>query len=253
MEAQKIIEALIFAADNPLRPAQILELFQNEDFFGIKMDEELLADALAAIRVKYESDEHVFELRQIDGGYQFFTKVVYYPYLKHAVIAKSTRRMSRASLETLSIIAYKQPITKTEIEFIRGVNCDYAVAKLLEKNLIEMRGRSEAAGRPLLYGTTSYFMEYFALNDIGDLPKLQEVHSDEKDFQTQFKVYVNDGEDAAEEEAMDRVEELERNEELHQITIAPDDEELEEVTTEDLESAFRRMEGDFTIKDLEEE
>ena len=135
MEVQKIIEALIFAADGPMKPTQFLEIFQNEDFFGIKFDEDVLNDALAALLAKYQSDEFVFELKQIDGGYQFYTKKDYYPFVKHAVLAKSTRRMSRASLETLSIIAYKQPITKTEIEFIRGVNCDYAVSKLLEKNL----------------------------------------------------------------------------------------------------------------------
>jgi segregation and condensation protein B len=198
MQVQKIIEALIFAADAPMRPVQILEIFQNEEFFGIKFDEEILEEALAALVEKYRAEDFVFELRQIDGGYQFYTKKDYYPFLKHAVLAKSTRRMSRASLETLSIIAYRQPITKTEVEYIRGVNCDYAVRKLLDKNLIEIRGRSDLPGKPLLYGTTAFFMEYFSLNELKDLPKLDELHSEEKEFQAQFKVYIND--DDAEDE-----------------------------------------------------
>jgi segregation and condensation protein B len=251
MEVQKIIEALVFAADSPVKPVQLMELFQNEDFFGIKFDEDILNDALAALILKYQADDYVFELKQIDGGYQFYTKKDYYPFVKHAVLAKSTRRMSRASLETLSIIAYKQPITKTEIEFIRGVNCDYAVSKLLEKNLIEIRGRSEHAGRPLLYGTTAYFMEYFALNDLRDLPKLDELHSEEKEFQTQFKVYVNDEDGENGEEERDLVEVMETEDELHQIEIAPDDEDLTE--SQDEEATFHRMEGEFNIKDLEEE
>ncbi len=247
MEVQKIIEALIFAADGPMKPTQFLEIFQNEDFFGIKFDEDVLNDALAALLAKYQSDEFVFELKQIDGGYQFYTKKDYYPFVKHAVLAKSTRRMSRASLETLSIIAYKQPITKTEIEFIRGVNCDYAVSKLLEKNLIEIRGRAEFAGRPLLYGTTPFFMEYFALNDLRDLPKLDELNSEEKDFQAQFKVYVND--DEAEGDGEELVEQMEAADELHQMTVEED----EPTDTIDEEATFQRLEGEFRIKDLEEE
>ena len=155
--------------------------------------------------------------------------------------------MSRASLETLSIIAYKQPITKTEIEFIRGVNCDYAVSKLLEKNLSEIRGRSEFAGRPLLYGTTPFFMEYFALNDLRDLPKLDELNSEEKDFQAQFKVYVND--DDVADDAEDPVERMEAEAELHQMTVEEDD----PTDTIDEEATFQRLEGEFRIKDLEEE
>jgi segregation and condensation protein B len=90
------------------------------------------------------------------------------------MIQKNQKRLTRTALETLSIIAYKQPITKAEMEFIRGVNCDYAVQKLLDKQLVSIIGRSEAAGRPLLYGTSPFFMEYFGLADMSDLPKLKE-------------------------------------------------------------------------------
>lgn len=192
MQVQQIIEALVFASDAPMKPAQIMEIFQNEEFFGIKFDESIMEEALGSLAAKYADEAYVFELKQIDGGYQFYTKKEFYPFVKHAVLAKSTRRMSRASLETLSIIAYKQPITKTEVEFIRGVNCDYAIRKLLDRNLIEIRGRSDLAGKPLLYGTTAFFMEYFALNDLGDLPKLDELHSEEAEFQAQFKVVIDE-------------------------------------------------------------
>ncbi|MCL4106257.1 UNVERIFIED_CONTAM: hypothetical protein GTU68_061099 [Idotea baltica] len=165
---------------------------------------ELLPDQLDSLLVslaeKYQADGFVFELRQIDGGYQFYTKRDYYTYVRQAALEKNKRKLSRASMETLSIVAYRQPVTKTEIEFIRGVNCDYAVRKLLDGKLIEIRGRSEAAGRPLLYGTSPYFMEYFGLNDVKDLPKLDEISIDEATFQGQFKVYLqeSDGESAAE-------------------------------------------------------
>jgi segregation and condensation protein B len=231
MQVLQIIEALIFAADAPVKPTQIVEIFQNEEFFGIKFDELILEDALAALQVKYKEKSFVFELRLIDGGYQFYTKKEYYPFVKHAVLAKSNRRMSRASLETLSIIAYKQPITKTEVEFIRGVNCDYAVRKLLDRNLIEIRGRSDVAGKPLLYGTTAFFMEHFSLNDLKDLPKIDEVHSEEADFQAQFKVVLS-GED--DEEFADRPD----PDEMRLVEDGWDDEALE---------------NDLGLKDSEEE
>ncbi|MEM7037436.1 MAG: SMC-Scp complex subunit ScpB, partial [Bacteroidota bacterium] len=194
MEISNIIEALIFAAEGPLKPDQILEVFQHESFEGPDFEAEKVDEALLVLKEKYESDAYVFELRQIDGGYQFYTKRPFYPYLRHAALLKNKKKLSRASLETLSIIAYRQPITKTEIEFIRGVNCDYAVRKLLDKKLVEIRGRSEAPGRPLLYGTSTYFMEYFGINSTKDLPKLEEIKVDEQEFQEQFKVYLKESE-----------------------------------------------------------
>ncbi|MFM2377208.1 MAG: SMC-Scp complex subunit ScpB [Bacteroidota bacterium] len=227
-----------------MKPSQITELFQSEDFLGIEFNEEILADALSQIMLKYRDDLFVFELRQIDGGYQFFTKKDYYPFVKHAALAKSTRRMSRASLETLSIIAYKQPITKTEIEHIRGVNCDYAVSKLLEKNLIEIRGRAEVAGRPLIYGTTAFFMEYFALNDLKDLPRLDELNSEEREIQAAFKVY-----DDEEDQELNPMESLELEDDQRRLeAIGRDD-----APAGDEEAVFHRLEGEFAIKDSEEE
>lgn len=196
MELRNIVEALIFASDSPLRPAQLMEIFQHEDFFGMKFDEEKLETALGGLVEKYQSPDFVFELRQIDGGYQFYTKREYYPYVRHAALQRNRKRLSRASLETLSIIAYRQPITKAEVEFIRGVSCDYAIRKLLDKQLIDITGRSDAPGRPLIYGTSRFFMEYFGINDIKDLPKVEEISIDEAAFKDQFKQYQLSEEEA---------------------------------------------------------
>jgi len=189
-----IIEALIFASDSPVTKEQLLDLWTQEPFSALELTSEQLDLALLGLGEKYKNEAFVFELRQIDGGYQFYTKRDYYAYVKQSLLEKNKRKLSRASMETLSIIAYRQPVTKTEIEFIRGVSCDYAVRKLLDGKLIEIRGRSEAPGRPLLYGTSPYFMEYFGLNDVKDLPKLDEISIDEATFQGQFKVYLQESE-----------------------------------------------------------
>lgn len=192
MEIGSIIEAILFAAEAPMKPEQLIELFKEDDFEGITLDESLLEVIIEGLEEKYKDERFVFELRRIDGGFQLFTKRAYYPYIRHAALVKNQKKLSKASLETLSIIAYRQPISKTEVEFVRGVNCDYAVRKLLDKNLIEIRGRSEAAGRPLLYGTTPHFMEYFGINSIKDLPRIDEVTVDESEYQAQFKVFLSE-------------------------------------------------------------
>lgn len=194
MNPENIIESLLFVADSPLKPRQILEIWEGEEFQDIPMTEELLLPILEGLFDKYQAEFFVFELRQIDGGYQFFTKREFFPYARHAAMIKSKRRLSRSSLETLSVIAYRQPISKTEIEFIRGVNCDHAMAKLLDKKLVEIAGRSTAAGRPLLYKTTSFFMEYFGINDLGDLPRIDEFGMTEEQYQSQFRMFMEERE-----------------------------------------------------------
>jgi segregation and condensation protein B len=121
-----------------------------------------------------------FEVKQIGGGYQFLSKKQFYPALAKLNGEKYTKKLSTASLETLAIIAYKQPITKSEIEQIRGVNSDYSVQKLLEKELIVISGRmEEMVGKPLTYNTSKSFMDYLGINTIDDLPKLHEIQSDD--------------------------------------------------------------------------
>lgn len=192
MKADQIIESIIFISEAPVLPAQILELWENEVFEAHPMNEELLTEALGRLMEKYADPQFPFEMRIIDGGYQLFTKREYFPFLRHAVLLKNQKRLGRSALETLSIIAYRQPVTKAELEFIRGVGCDYSIHKLLEKKLIDIQGRSDAPGRPLLYGTSPYFMEYFGLKDLNDLPKLEELKVDEVEYQAQFKVFLDE-------------------------------------------------------------
>ena len=128
-------------------------------------------NSLQTLLDKYSSDDFSFQIYQIAEGYQFLSKPTYQVSIQILLKQKSKKRLSTAALETLSIIAYKQPVTKTEIEQVRGVSCDYALQKLLDKELIVIKGKSDAVGRPLLYGTSQKFIEYFGLNSLKDLPQ----------------------------------------------------------------------------------
>lgn len=171
------IEALIFASDKPLTSLDITELLNNA--FGFMEDKITLDQVEAAIEgitEKYNSEFYPFELRQSGGGWQFLTKKDYHKTIAQLNGDKFLKRLSAAALETLAIIAYKQPVTKGEIEAIRGVSSDYAVQKLLEKELIVISGRNEKLpGHPLVYSTSRNFMDYFGINSADDLPKIKEV------------------------------------------------------------------------------
>lgn len=180
MELSQIIphiEALIFASDKPLANTELLELVNNAlGFIEERASLEQVDAAIEGIREKYSSEFYAFELLQSGGGWQFLTKKEYHKTVVQLNGDKFLKRLSIAALETLAIIAYKQPITKSEIEGIRGVNCDYAVQKLLEKDLVVITGRKEdAVGQPLIYATSKSFMDYFGINSSDDLPKLNEV------------------------------------------------------------------------------
>ncbi|PZR25281.1 MAG: SMC-Scp complex subunit ScpB [Citrobacter freundii] len=171
------IEALIFASDKALTSLEVTELVNNA--FGFMEDKITLDQVEAAIdgiREKYDSEFYPFEIRQSGGGWQFLTKRDYHKTIAQLNGDKFLKRLSAASLETLAIIAYKQPVTKGEIEAIRGVSSDYAVQKLLEKELIVISGRNESLpGHPLVYATSKNFMDYFGINSADDLPKIKEV------------------------------------------------------------------------------
>ena len=139
----------------------------------------LLEKALAELQEKYRSEEYSFSLEHLGAGYQFLTKPAYQASISILLKHQSQKRLSTAQMETLSIIAYKQPVTKTELEQIRGVNCDYSIQKLLEKGLIMIKGKSDSLGRPLLYGTSEKFMNYFGINDLKDLPQPKDFLPDE--------------------------------------------------------------------------
>jgi len=138
--------------------------------FNADVPEEDIAGAIQRLEEKFVGDEFAFQLFKTAGGYQFLTKPAYQASIGIMLKQQSKKRLSTSAMETLSIIAYKQPISKTEIENIRGVNCDYAVQKLVDKGLIEITGKAETIGRPMLYGTTVKFMEYFGINDLMELP-----------------------------------------------------------------------------------
>lgn len=171
------IEALVFASDKPLSNNEILELINSAlGFIEDKASIDQVDAALRAINEKYESEFYSFEMKESGGGWQFLTKKEYHKTIAQLNADKYLKKLSSAALETLAIIAYKQPVTKGEIEHIRGVNCDYAVQKLLEKDLIIISGRNEdAVGKPLLYNTSKSFMDYFGINSPDDLPKIKEV------------------------------------------------------------------------------
>ena len=136
--------------------------------------------ALEGIKEKYSAEFYPFEVKQSGGGWQFLTKVAYHKTVAQLNKDKFLKKLSAAAMETLAIIAYKQPVTKGEIEAIRGVSSDYAVQKLLEKELIIISGRNEKApGQPLLYSTSSNFMDYFGINSSDELPRIKEVLADQ--------------------------------------------------------------------------
>jgi len=184
MELSQIIphiEALIFASDKPLSTLELVDLINNAlGFIEDKASLDQVESAIEAIREKYDSEFYAFEMKESGGGWQFLTKKEYHTTIAQLNADKYLKKLSTASLETLSIIAYKQPITKSEIENIRGVNCDYAVQKLLEKELVIIAGRNEdAVGKPLIYTTSKSFMDYFGINSPDDLPKIKEVLMEE--------------------------------------------------------------------------
>jgi segregation and condensation protein B len=170
------IEVLIFASEKPLTTLEIAELVNNAPDIQDEITLDKVESALEGITEKYSADFYPFEVKQIGGGWQFLTRPAFHKTVTQLNGEKFLKRLSAASLETLAIIAYKQPVTKGEIESIRGVSCDYSVQKLLEKELIIISGRNEKApGQPLLYSTSKNFMDYFGINSADELPKIKEV------------------------------------------------------------------------------
>ena len=166
------IEALIFASEQSIRLEEIMYCLQavfNRDFSA---DE--IGLHITAIQEKYQDKSLSIELVLINNGYQFLTKKAYHPIINLLHAQRSKKKLSQAALETLAIIAYKQPVTRPDIEEIRGVNCDYSIQRLLEKELVVIAGKSEGAGKPLLYGTSSIFMDYFGINSITELPVIKD-------------------------------------------------------------------------------
>jgi segregation and condensation protein B len=199
------IESLIFASDKPVTTLELTDLVNNAlGFMDDKVSLDQVEAALEGIQEKYGSEFYPFEVIQSGGGWQFLTKKEYHKTVAQLNGDKFLKRLSAAALETLAIVAYKQPVTKGEIESIRGVSSDYALQKLLEKELIIISGRNEKApGQPLLYSTSKNFMDYFGINSAEDLPKIKEVIAEQlveptviKDVQAESENNANDLDDA---------------------------------------------------------
>lgn len=163
------IAALIFASPQPVAPADIRSAL--EEALQTEVQEADIRSAIEDIAEQFRQEAFAFELVEIAGGYQFLTKGAYHNTIAIHLKQTTKKRLSQAALETLALVAYKQPVSKPELEEIRGVNCDYALQKLLEKELVLISGRSEGPGRPLLYSTSEKFMDYLGINNLSDLPK----------------------------------------------------------------------------------
>ncbi|MGQ9798128.1 MAG: SMC-Scp complex subunit ScpB [Ignavibacterium sp.] len=206
---KNIIEALIFSSDEPLTNAEIIKAIKGIDGEDSEISSDDIISAVDLLNQEYETSGRAVKIVKIAGGYLFATREEYAKYIGYLSSEKTKRRLSQAALETLAIIAYKQPITKPELESIRGVNSDYILATLLDKKLITISGRAETIGRPLLYSTTDEFLKYFGLNSLSDLPKpreIEEIMQDEDFIEQKNKIMMN-----AVEESLEKAMENEEN------------------------------------------
>lgn len=169
------IEAAILASANGIGVLDLLEILQKAVDPELSLAE--LTEAIDQIRDKYESSDQVLQLTLVNNSYQFLTKSCYHSTVAALQSFRERKALSQSALETLAIVAYRQPITKVEIEQIRGVNCDYSIQRLLERELIQIVGKADTVGRPLLYATSEQFMHYFGINTLKDLPALKDVEN----------------------------------------------------------------------------
>lgn len=173
----KHIEALIFSSVQSIS-VQEISLALNA-VFAEEITESKIFESLALIEAKFSKDDFAIELVNLNNGYQFLTKRDFHETVNQLQLHRSKKKLSQAAMETLAIIAYRQPITKLEIEQIRGVNSDYSVQRLLEKELISIEGKADTPGRPILYRTSPLFMDYFGLNHLNQLPQLKDIAREE--------------------------------------------------------------------------
>ena len=245
------IEVLIFASEKPLTALEIVELINNAfGFLEERVSLDQVESCIQGIKEKYSSEFYPFEVKESGGGLQFLTKKDFHKTLAQLNGDKFLKRLSTAALESLAIIAYKQPITKGEIESIRGVNSDYSVQKLLEKELIVISGRNEKMpGHPLIYTTSKGFMDYFGLNTTADLPKIREVLAEQiiegtlihpEDFKS------HDGE-------IIHSETLEKNSINLDVDMANDGELSQEEQAEEMEALREADEAEQASKNEEQE
>ena len=166
-KAKQVVEALIFASSKPLTPAEIRKVTKVLTAGQIEK-------IVSEIKEDYQKSERCFELLEIAGGYELSTKKEFAPWILKIELQRKARQATQSALETLAILAYKQPLTRAEIEALRGVDTSGVLNTLMEKNFIKIVGKKEVPGRPFLYGTTEKFLEHFGLKELRDLPSIEE-------------------------------------------------------------------------------
>jgi len=167
-QLKQVVEALIFASDIPITINQLKGFIEEATASEIKK-------AVNSLNLEYNKTGRAITIISVAGGFQMVTREAYTQWIRKLFIKRRKSRLSQAALETLSVIAFKQPVSKSEIEAIRGVGCDGVVKTLLERKLITITGRSDGPGRPLIYASTKEFLRYFGINDVSDLPKPREI------------------------------------------------------------------------------
>lgn len=182
-EQLQIIEALLFASPEPLTQSRLNFVFVNEV--------PQLTNLIPKLQDKFSEEKKPLEIQEIAGGYQITTKAEYETWVRRLLNKTGKLSLSQAAMETIAIIAYKQPVNRFEIEAVRGVDCTGVIKTILDRNLIKIKGRDNGPGRPLLYSTTDTFLEYFGLNRISDMPKLKEiVELIESDSEEQLDAFI---------------------------------------------------------------
>src|SRR6056297_1496783 len=175
-----VVEALIFSSPEPLPWEKLSEIIQKDEE-EILLDEEIVRRIVTRLNERYEENDLSFRIEETGGGFTFVTQPRYHPWLSIFQHENAYRKLSQPAIETLAIVAYKQPITKPEVDEIRGVDSGYILRQLLEKVLIEVSGRLDAPGKPLLYRTTKHFLKHFGINSVDELPKPREIDEILKD------------------------------------------------------------------------
>jgi segregation and condensation protein B len=222
-EAKRIIEVLLFVSEKPLGIDSIARVIDG-------FDKNCIQEMVGELNDEYARTGRAFSAVEVAGGFQIMTDPFYAPWLRKLFSKERKQRLSTPSLETLSIIAYKQPVTRAEIESIRGVNIEGVLETLLERDLVKVAGRREIPGRPFVYGTTKNFLMQFGLNSLEDLPKLKDF--DEKDIQLgKDELVRKEGEDPISEPVSDQARE---GDELRENAEKVSDKEAEPHVSEEI-------------------
>ncbi len=167
-ELKRVVEALLFSSDRPVSTGRIAQLCDAEDGHEVR-------SIIGELQREYAEEGHAFRVEEIAGGFQVLTHPRYAPWVSRLHTSQQQESLSQAALETLAIVAYRQPVTRAEVEDIRGVHCGHMLRSLVDKRLIKVTGRADELGRPMLYGTTRHFMEAFGLRSLKDLPRREKL------------------------------------------------------------------------------